>query len=98
MIAIHKTSDFKPRAAQILDAAKTQPQYVIRNGVLFVIQRVDKIATDTIAAMRLPDVVRKMSELGTPLVGSRPEEFRAYVAKEIDKWAEAVKVSGASAD
>lgn len=46
MIAIHKTSDFKPRAAQILDAAKTQPQYVIRNGVLFVIQRVDKIATD----------------------------------------------------
>jgi hypothetical protein len=46
MIAIHKTSDFKPKAAQIFDAAKTQPQYVIRNGVLFVIQRVDKIATD----------------------------------------------------
>jgi hypothetical protein len=46
VIAIHKTSDFKPRAAQILDAVKTQPQYVIRNGVLFIIQRVDKIATD----------------------------------------------------
>ncbi len=46
MITIHKTSDFKPKAAQIFDAAKTQPQYVIRNGVLFVIQRVDKIATD----------------------------------------------------
>jgi hypothetical protein len=46
VITIHKTSDFKPKAAQIFDAAKTQPQYVIRNGVLFVIQRVDKIATD----------------------------------------------------
>ena len=59
---------------------------------------IDKLANDMIAAMRLPDVVKKMADLGTPLVGSRPEEFRDYVAKEIEKWAEAVKVSGASAE
>jgi len=59
---------------------------------------VDKLATDMIAAMRMPDVVKRMADIGTPLVGSRPDEFRAYVASEIEKWAEAVKVSGASAD
>jgi tripartite-type tricarboxylate transporter receptor subunit TctC len=51
-----------------------------------------------IAAMRLPDVTKRMAELGTPLVGSRPDEFRAYVANEIEKWAEAVKVSGATVE
>ena len=59
---------------------------------------VDKLATDMIAAMRLPDVAKKMADLGTPLVGSRPEQFREYVAREIEKWAEAVKVSGATAE
>lgn len=59
---------------------------------------VNKLAVDIIAAMRMPDVVKRMSDLGTPLVGSEPEDFRAYVAKEIKKWAEAVKLSGASAE
>jgi len=59
---------------------------------------VDKIATDMIAVMRMSDVATRMAELGTPLVGSRPDEFRSYVAKEIEKWAEAVKISGATVE
>jgi len=46
--------------------------------------------------MKMPDVVKRMNDLGTPLVASRPEEFAVFLAKEIDKWAEAVKVSGAT--
>ena len=57
---------------------------------------VDKLADGMISAMKHPDVVKRMSELGTPLVASRPDVFRAFVEKEIAKWAEAVKVSGAS--
>ena len=59
---------------------------------------VEKLANDMIEAMRMPDVVKRMADLGTPLVASRPDEFRAYVANEIEKWAEAVRVSGARAD
>lgn len=59
---------------------------------------VDKLANDMIEAMRMPDVVKRMADLGTPLVASRPDEFRAYVANEIEKWAEAVRVSGATVD
>ena len=59
---------------------------------------VDKMANDMIAAMQMPDVIKKLDDLGTPLVGSGPDEFRAFVAKEIEKWAEAVRIAGASAD
>jgi tripartite-type tricarboxylate transporter receptor subunit TctC len=59
---------------------------------------VDKLADDMIEVMKMPDVVKRMADLGTPLVASRPDEFRRYVEKEIAKWAEAVRISGASVD
>jgi len=46
----------------------------------------------------MPEVIQKMNDLGTPLVGSQPEEFARFLASEIEKWAEAVKVSGATAE
>lgn len=59
---------------------------------------VDKIAADVIVALRDPDLQKRMVELGSGVVASRPDEFTAFVAAEIDKWAEAVKVSGARVD
>ena len=59
---------------------------------------VDKLADDMIEVMKQPDVVKRMADLGTPLVASRPDEFRKYVENEIAKWAEAVRISGASVD
>ena len=59
---------------------------------------VNKIATDIIEVMKMPEVIQKMNDLGTPLVGSQPEEFARFLASEIEKWAEAVKVSGATAE
>ena len=40
---IHKPSDFKPSYGKILDAAKLVPQYVVRDGVLISVQRVEKM-------------------------------------------------------
>ena len=56
------------------------------------------LAADLIAVMQMPDVRQKMTEIGSALVASRPDEFRAFVEKEIATWAEAVKVSGAQVD
>lgn len=42
-MTIHKPSDFKPSYGKILDAAKLVPQYVVRDGVLLAVQRVDKM-------------------------------------------------------
>ena len=59
---------------------------------------VDKIAAEMVAAMHAPDVIRKMADMGTPLVGSGPEAFRTFVTKEIEKWAEGVRIAGVSVD
>ena len=67
MIAIHKTSDFKPRAHKIFDAAKTQPQYVVRDGLLFIIQRVDKIVTDKNRGMSAWDALARTEGLNVEI-------------------------------
>ena len=39
MPTVHKVSDFKPAAGKIFDAARKEPQYVVRKGDLLVIQK-----------------------------------------------------------
>jgi tripartite-type tricarboxylate transporter receptor subunit TctC len=40
----------------------------------------------------------KLAQQGSEPVGSTPEEFRAFVASEIPKWAELVRISGAKVE
>jgi tripartite-type tricarboxylate transporter receptor subunit TctC len=49
-------------------------------------------------ALKQPDVVQKMNELGSTVVGNKPDEFRQFVSRQIDLWAEGVKTSGATVD
>jgi tripartite-type tricarboxylate transporter receptor subunit TctC len=55
---------------------------------------IDRLARDINDVMRLPDVEQRMASLGTRFFGGSPDEFRRFVATEIDKWAEAVKAAG----
>ncbi len=59
---------------------------------------VDKLSNDLIDALKQPDVVLKMNELGSTVVASRPDEFRQFLVKQIEMWAEGVKISGATVD
>ena len=59
---------------------------------------VDKLSNDLIEALKQPDVVQKMNELGSTVVASRPDEFRQFLTKQIEMWAEGVKISGATVD
>jgi len=59
---------------------------------------VAKLADDLIAALGQPDVRQRMADGGSTIVASRPETFRAFLAAEIDRWARAVKASGAKAE
>ncbi len=43
MLTIHKPSDLKRSVGKVLDAAKKQPQYVVRGEVLLVIRRADTV-------------------------------------------------------
>ena len=42
-------------------------------------------------AMALPDVKEKCAQLGFEVVANKPDEFAAYIKKEVDKWGKVIK-------
>ena len=59
---------------------------------------IDRLANETRRILALPDVRERLAGLGAEPVGSTPAEFTAHVQREIVKWAQVVKASGAKAD
>lgn len=57
-----------------------------------------RLNTDIAAVLRQPAFVARMSGLGIDPVGSSPEAFATIIRTDIEKYARAVKVSGATAD
>jgi tripartite-type tricarboxylate transporter receptor subunit TctC len=59
---------------------------------------VQRIYTDVAAAIRTPELNERMLQFGMDPVASAPEEFDAFIRKEMAKWAPVVKATGATAD
>jgi len=59
---------------------------------------VQALATATARATRDPELRKRMLEQGADPVGSTPEEFGKLLREEVARWAEVVKVSGATAN
>lgn len=66
--------------------AKTPPEIIAR------------LHKEAVKALAAPDVREKLTAQGAEAVGSTPEEFRAYISAEIDKWGKVVRASGARVD
>ena len=59
---------------------------------------VETLHAATVKALQDPDTRRALADLGVEIVGGSPAEFSAYIAREIPKWTEVVKASGAQLD
>ena len=59
---------------------------------------VAKIAMDVGRALKAPEVQERLTGLGVEVVGSTPEQFKAFVNSENAKWAKVVKATGLSVD
>ncbi len=54
----------------------------------------DKLHSETVKALAMPEVRRKFDELGLETVGNTPAEFAAVIKKETPEWAKVIKDAG----
>jgi len=59
---------------------------------------VDRLNAGLVTAAAVPDIRAKLAEEGFDVMTDTPEEFRAFIAAEITKWADVIKKSGARVD
>lgn len=57
-----------------------------------------KLAAEVAKAVHHPDTVRRFDEIGLEPVGGTPEAYAAELRSDIEKFAKAVKISGAKAE
>ncbi len=47
---------------------------------------IQKIQADTAKVLAMPDIKKRIEELGMEIVASKPEQFDAYIQSEMKKW------------
>jgi tripartite-type tricarboxylate transporter receptor subunit TctC len=52
---------------------------------------VDLLNREIVKAMALPDVKEKCAQLGFDPIANKPDEFAAYIKKEVEKWGKVIK-------
>lgn len=98
------TARRSPLLPETPTVAETLPGYEVAlwNGLLAPAgtpaDAVRRIAQETQAALRSPEMRERLAQQGSEPVGSGPEEFASFITAEIPKWAELVRISGASAE
>lgn len=59
---------------------------------------VDKLNVALVQALNLPDVQKRLKELGAISVGDKPDQFKAFLIKDQDRWAKVIEASGIKAE
>ena len=57
-----------------------------------------KIQGEVVRILKIPEIREKLVSQGVDPVGSKPDEFAAYIRAETAKWAKVVKAAGAQAN
>ncbi|OGA44083.1 MAG: hypothetical protein A3G24_21575 [Betaproteobacteria bacterium RIFCSPLOWO2_12_FULL_62_13] len=55
---------------------------------------IGKLHSDVVRALQAPDVRQILADLGIDPVGSTPEQFRAMIRRDIEKWMQVAKRTG----
>lgn len=59
---------------------------------------ISKLNAEMVRALRLPDVTKRLRDLGSEPVAGTPEQFDALIKSEIKKWARVIKEVGIRVD
>jgi tripartite-type tricarboxylate transporter receptor subunit TctC len=55
---------------------------------------IDKVHRETLRVLAMPEVRRRLDELGIDLIGGSPAEFAAVIKSETTQWAKVIKAAG----
>ena len=55
---------------------------------------IDKVHRDTVRMLALPEVRKRLADLGLDLIGGSPAELAATIEREIPQWANVIKQAG----
>ncbi len=55
---------------------------------------IDKLHRETVKVLAMPEVSKRMDELGLDLIGGSPDEFAAAIRSETPQWAKVIKAAG----
>ena len=59
---------------------------------------IDKLSVEAQKAVKSPDFVRRMNDLGYNILGTNPEQMANMTQGELKRWPPVIKASGATAD
>lgn len=91
------TEERVPGFTQFPSVAETYPGFDVRAYLGFVVPKktpapvVRAIQLACARALQMPDLKKRIEELGNTPVGSSPEEFDAFIAADMKKWAKVIR-------
>ena len=70
--------------------------FLVKSGTPPEVQKL--LQTEIVHALKSPELKDKLHDLGMDTIGSSPEEFAAFMQAESERFADAIRYSGAKAD
>jgi len=95
------TKKRSPLLPEVPTIAELLPGYEVAlwNGILAPAKTpadiVDKLNEAVVKVLKQPEVKARLAEQGSEPVGNSPAEFKQFIAAEVGKWKELVRISGA---
>jgi tripartite-type tricarboxylate transporter receptor subunit TctC len=90
-----KRSSALPDVPTMAEAGVTGQESETMQGILVPAETpkeiVDLLNREIAKVMALPDVKAKCAQLGFDVVANKPDEFAAYIKKEVEKWNKVIK-------
>jgi tripartite-type tricarboxylate transporter receptor subunit TctC len=101
-VAAHRRMSLLPNVPTMAEAGIADFEVSSWNGLFAPAKTppeiVNRLHQSTVKALAMADVREKLAAQGAEGVGQSPEEFRAYIRSEIDKWGRVIRESGAKVE
>jgi tripartite-type tricarboxylate transporter receptor subunit TctC len=97
-----RRSSALPELPTMVEAGVADFEAMAWNGMLVPAKTpreiVNKLHTESVKSLKLPDVQEKIAALGFDAVGNTPQVFAGFLKSELEKWARVARATGAKAE